>query len=82
VCPGCLNHTYREKYDEQIQYLDKLQAKILQNDPWVRKNITEQRDILSISAASTGTAGGESCLASFFPVLQVPLISTLAFDSI
>jgi hypothetical protein len=34
------SHVYKQ-YSEQIQYLDKLQAKILQNDPWVRKKITE-----------------------------------------
>jgi hypothetical protein len=37
MCPGCSNHTYNEQYGEHIQYLDKLQAKILQNDHWVRK---------------------------------------------
>jgi hypothetical protein len=35
--PGCSNHIYSEQYGEQIQYFDKLQAKNLQNDPWVQK---------------------------------------------
>jgi hypothetical protein len=29
-----------QQYGEQIQYLNKLQAKILQNDHWIRKKIT------------------------------------------
>jgi hypothetical protein len=33
VCLGCSNHMYSEQYGEQIQYLDKLQAKLLQHDP-------------------------------------------------
>jgi hypothetical protein len=36
---------------------------------------------LSIGTASTGTTGGEACLASFFFVLLVSLISTPTFDS-
>jgi hypothetical protein len=41
VCPVCSNHTHNEQYGEHIQYLVKLQAKILQNDPWVSKKITK-----------------------------------------
>jgi hypothetical protein len=74
VCLRCSNHTYSEQYGEQIQYLDKLQAKLLQNDPWVRKKITiMQRQNLSVGVASTGTTGGEVGLATFF-ILLVPLI--------
>jgi hypothetical protein len=41
VCLGCSNHIYSKQYAEQIQYLNKLQAKIFTNDPWVRKKIIE-----------------------------------------
>jgi hypothetical protein len=41
VCLGCSNHIYSKQYVEQIQYLNKLQAKIFTNDPWVRKKIIE-----------------------------------------
>jgi hypothetical protein len=74
VCSGCSNHLYSEQYGEQIQHLDKLQAKILQNDPWVRKKITERHGNISVGAASIGTTGGEVGLASFFFILLVPLI--------
>jgi hypothetical protein len=57
-------------YDILINY--KLIS--LQKDPWVRKKITEQRDILCVGAASTGTTGGEAYLAYFFFVLLVLLI--------
>jgi hypothetical protein len=62
----------------------KLQAKILQNDPWVEKNITEQSSgrNLTVGAASIGTIGGEADLAFFFFVLLIPLILTLTFNSI
>jgi hypothetical protein len=66
VCPGCSNHTYNEQYGEHIQYIVKLQAKSLQNDPWVRKKITERCDILSVGAAFTGTTRGEACLVFIF----------------
>jgi hypothetical protein len=36
MCPGCSIHTYSNNMI-QIQYLDKLQGKILQSDPWVQK---------------------------------------------
>jgi hypothetical protein len=62
----------------------KLQAKILQNDPWVGKNITEQSSgrNLTVGVASIGTIGGEAGIAFFFFVLLVPLILTLIFNSI
>jgi hypothetical protein len=66
VCPECSNHTYDQQYGQQIQYLVKLQAKILTNDPWVRKKITWQCDILSIGADSTSTTEGETCLVFIF----------------
>jgi cytochrome c-type biogenesis protein CcmH/NrfG len=70
-----------QQYGEQIQYLKKLQAKLLQNDPWVRKKITiMQRQNLSADEASTGAIGGEVGLAFFFFILLVPLISTPTFD--
>jgi hypothetical protein len=45
-----------------------------------KQKITEERRILSIGAASTGTTRGEAGLASFFFVLLVPLILTPTFD--
>jgi hypothetical protein len=75
MCPGCSNHMYNYNMIRQMQYLDKLQAKLLQNDPWVRKKITIMKQPnLSVGAASIGTAGGEAGLASFFFILLVPLI--------
>jgi hypothetical protein len=67
---------YSEHYGEQIQYPIKLQAKILQNDPWVRKKDYKESSSgnLSANGASTGATRGEACLASFFFVLLVPLI--------
>jgi hypothetical protein len=43
VCPGSSNHTYSDsswynRYNISINY--KLRS--LQNDPWVRKNITSE----------------------------------------
>jgi hypothetical protein len=58
MCLGCSNHTYSEQYGEHIQHLDKLEAKPLQNDLWVRKKITiMQRQNLSVGATSTSTTG-------------------------
>jgi hypothetical protein len=61
----------------------KLQAKILQNDPWVQnKDLQSSTENLSIGAASTGTTGGEVGLASFIFVLLVPLTLIPTFNSI
>jgi hypothetical protein len=67
------SHVYQQ-YDKQIQYLISLEAKILQNDHWVRKITIMQRQNLSVDGASTGATRGEVGLASFILVLLVPLI--------
>jgi hypothetical protein len=50
------------RYNISLNY----KLKSLQNDPWERKKITEQGDILSIGVASTGTTRGEACLVFIF----------------
>jgi phosphopantothenoylcysteine synthetase/decarboxylase len=79
VCPGCSKHMYSNNMVNRYNILIKLQAKILQNDPRVRKKITEQRSggNLRVGVASTCTTEGEACLASFFFCAA----GTLDFDS-
>jgi hypothetical protein len=63
----------------------KLQAKILQNDMWVRKKkklqLSSGRN-LRADGASTGTTEGEVDLTSFVFILLVPLTLTPTFNSI
>jgi hypothetical protein len=42
VCPGCSNHIYNNNMVNRYNISIKLQAKILQNNPWVRKKITNK----------------------------------------
>jgi hypothetical protein len=62
----------------------KLQAKILQNDRWVRKKKLQLSTSGNLSAdgASTGATEGEADLGSFIFVLLVPLTLTPTFNSI
>jgi hypothetical protein len=82
MCPECSNHMYSNNMVSRYNISVILQDKILQNDPCVRKKITERCKNLSVGGASTGTAGGEAGQASFFFILPVPLILTPIFDSI
>jgi hypothetical protein len=60
VCPRYSNHTYSNNMLNRYNISIKLQTKILQNTPWVRKKITEYSSGRNLSAdgASIGTTGG------------------------
>jgi hypothetical protein len=60
VCPRYSNHTYSNNMLNRYNISIKLQTKILQNAPWVRKKITEYSSggNLSADGASIGTTGG------------------------
>jgi hypothetical protein len=67
------------RYNISIIY----KLKYLQNDPWVRKNITiRQQQKSKRRCGSIGTTGGKAGLASFFSILLIPLILTPTFNSI
>jgi hypothetical protein len=60
----------------------KLQAKILQNDPWVQnKDLQSSTENLRVGAASIDTTGGGAGLASFIFILLVPLTLIPTFNS-
>jgi hypothetical protein len=81
VYPGCSNHTYSNnmvnRYNISINYKQKSYKMTRGSER--RLQLSSGRN-LSVDGASTGTTGGEACLASFiFWLLLVPLILTLTF---